>query len=224
LVSLPFSVIGSSAKEINDGEIDEDDEETVSFTLKVSTDIEPGDYNIPYIIKYVNADDEDKDYEQTGSFSIRIGAKTNLDFVVETKDNAIVGQKGSVSLEIINQGLGNIKSVSIQIFPQGFELLSKDKIFIGTIDSEDTDLASFDVIYKTTDPVLKAKINYKDFDNEEQIQTINLPFKVYTKEQALELGIIKKNNAGIYVGIFLFLIIIWIIYKRIKKRRKKRKV
>ncbi len=217
--ALPFTIVGSSEKDV--GDIDEDDEERVSFTLRASTDIAPGDYHIPYVVKYLNVE-KDEEFEKTGSFGIRVSAKTEIDFVAEVRETAIVGQEGRVSLEIINKGLGEIKSVSVQVFPQGFELLSKDKIFIGTIDSDDTDIASFDVIYKNINAVLSIKIDYKDFDNKDQTQVVNLPLKVYTKDEALELGIIKKNNIFIYIGIVVVLLIIWFIYRRIKKKRKNR--
>jgi len=218
---LPFIVIGSTEKNIDD--INEDDEEKVSFILKASTDIIPGDYNIPYTIKYINADDNDEDFKKEASFGLRVSARTELDFAVEVRDTAIVGNEGKISLEIINKGLGEIKSMSVQIFPEGFELLSKDKIFIGTINADDTDIASFDVIYKTTNPILSAKIEYKDFDNNEKTEIISLPIKVYTREEALELGLIKKNTTGIYIGAIFALIIIWIGYRKIKKRRKNNK-
>ena len=102
--ALPFTIIGSSERNID--EIDEDDEDDVTFTLKTSTNIVPGDYNIPYVIKYVDAENTTEDFEKKGSFGLRVSAKTELDFLVEVKDNAIVGEEGKISLEIINKGLG----------------------------------------------------------------------------------------------------------------------
>jgi len=219
LDEIPFTVVGSSERDIDD--IDEDDDDSVTFTLKASTDITPGDYNIPYVVKYFNADNSSaEEKEKTGSFGLRVSAKTEIDFGVEIKDNAIVGDEGRISLEIINKGLGEIKSVSVQIFPNGFELLSKDKIFIGSIDSDDTDIASFDVIYKTTNPTLSAKVEYKDFDNNEQTETVSFPIKVYTREEALKLGLIKKSYTGVYVLVMGVVIVGWIVYRKIKKRRK----
>ena len=218
LSNLPFTTIGSSEKDVDD--IDEDDDETVSFNLRASIDIIPRDYNIFYILKYVNAENDSEEFEKTGSFGLRVSAETDLDFVVDVQDNAIMGEEGEISLEIINKGLGEVKSMSVQIFPQGFELLSKEKIFVGTIDADDSDTATFDVIYKTTNPVLSAKVEYKDFDNEDQTETVNLSFKVYTKEKALELGILKRPNYIIYLVIGI-LIIAYIIRRILKKRKRK---
>ncbi len=219
-ISLPFTIIGSSEKDLDD--LDEDDDDSASFKIKASTNIIPGDYQIPYEVKYTNVDEDEKE-DKKGTFGIRVSAKTELDFGVEVRDNAIVGQEGRVSLEIINKGLGDIKSVSVQVFPQGFELLSKGKIFIGTVNSDDSDIATFDVIYQDANPTLSAKMTYKDFDNQEHTETINLKFKVYTREQALELGIIKKSNTGVYISVVVVLIVAWIIYRKIKKKRKNKR-
>ncbi len=220
LSDLPFTSIGSSEKDIDN--IDEDRDEDISFTLKASTDITPGDYDIPYLLKYSNANNNSETYEKTGTFGLRVSARTDLDFSVETDENAIIGQEGRISLEIINKGLGEIKSISVKIFPQGFELLSGDKIFVGSIDGDDSDTATFEVIYKTTNPVLSAKIDYKDFDNQDHTKIVNLSFKVYTKEQALELGIIENPNYSPYIIIGI-LVIAFFLYRKIRKKRKKNK-
>jgi len=218
LGNVPFSSIGSSEKTLDD--LDEDDDDSATFTLIPSTDIVPGDYEILYILKYVDAANNSLSYEKSGSFGIRVSAKTDLDFSVEVDGNAIVGEQGSFSIEIINKGLGEIKSVSVQILPSGYELLSKNKVFIGTVRADDSDSANFDVIYKTTSSTVTAKIDYKDFDNNDQTQTINLPITVYTKEQALNLGVIEKPSYTFYKFIGL-LVLIFIVYKVIKRKKRK---
>ncbi|MCX6749576.1 MAG: hypothetical protein NTW17_02410 [Candidatus Pacearchaeota archaeon] len=220
LDNLPFTAIGSSQKDIDD--IDEDDDDSVTFTLKPSTDIKPGDYSIPYTIKYADAGNNTINLTKTGNFGIRVSAKTDLDFSAETRETAILGKEGQLSLNIVNLGLGEIKSITVQIFPQGFTLLSSDKVFVGTISADDSDTATFDVIYNSQSPVLSAKISYKDFDNNDQTKTVNLPVKVYTKEQALNLGLITKSNTGTYVLVILVLLVIWYIWRKIKKRRKQK--
>ena len=221
LSDVPFSSVGSSVKDVDD--LDEDDDDSVTFTLRPSTDIIPGDYDIPYEIKYVNADNNTQNFIEEGSFGIRVSAKTDLDFSAETRGIAVIGKEGQISLEIINRGLGEIKSVSVELLPQGFELLSSNKIFIGTIDPDDSDIATFDVVYRNQNPIVSATVNYKDFDNIDKTETVDIPIKVYTQGQALQLGLIKKNNTILYVVIIIALIIIWFIWRGIRKRRKKQK-
>jgi len=67
---------------------------------------------------------------------------------------------------------------------------------------------------------LNAVITYKDFDNTEKKEVLELPLKVYTKEEALKLGIIKTNKIGIYISIIVILIIIWFFIRRKNKLRR----
>ena len=222
LSKVPFTSVGSSTKDIDD--IDEDDDDSVSFTMRPSTDISPGDYDIPYAVKYVNAGNNTEDFTKNGSFGIRVSARTDLDFSVEVRETAILGKEGQVSLEIVNRGLGEIKSVSVQIFPQGFELLSASKVFVGTIDADDSDTATFDVVYKIKNPVFSARITYKDFDNNDKTETVSLAVRVYTEEEALELGLINKSNTVTYISIIVVLIVIWYFWRRSRKRRKQKEM
>lgn len=217
LEDIPFVAIGSSEKSID--ELDEDDKESVTFTIKPSAEIVPGDYEIPYILKYTNVD-TGNEATKSGAFGLRVDAKTDLTFSVESKNN-IINQKGKLTLKVINQGLGEARFVSVQVFPQGYELLSPEIVYIGNIASDDSDSASFDVVFNTLSPSFYAKISYKDLDNREQTKTITLPIQVYTREKALELGIIQKSNNLLYGIIVLVLVITWIIYRKIKKKNKK---
>ena len=56
LSDVPFTAIGSSEKDLDD--LDEDDDDRVVFTLRASTDATPGDYNIPYTVKYFDVDND----------------------------------------------------------------------------------------------------------------------------------------------------------------------
>jgi len=217
IISLPFSVIGNSEKDLDD--LDEDDDDSIIFKIRADNDITPGSYNIPYVVSYLNIDTDDREQKE-GTFGLRVSAKTDLDFSVETK-NPITGENGKISLEVINKGFGDIKSASVQVFPSGYELISKDKIFIGTVKAEDSDLISFDVIFKTTNPTLSAKITYKDFDNKDQVKTISIPMTVYTREKALELGLIKNTNYIPYIVVAV-LIVAWFVWRGIKKRNKRK--
>lgn len=217
LDNVPFTSVGSSEKSLDD--LDEDDDDSATFTIRASTDIAPGDYNIPYIVKYTNAKDSNATQEtKTGSFGLRVSSRTNIDFSVETKNN-IVGQQGRISLKIINKGLGEVKFMSVKISPQGYELISSDSIYVGTIDSDDSDTASFDVVFKSTSPTLNTVVSYKDFDNNAKIETVTLPVTVYTVEKAIELGLIKKTNYIPYIAVG-GVVIIWFVWRKIKKRKK----
>jgi len=210
-----FTTLGSSQD--SEDEIREGKKESFNFVLKASSNIKPGDYNIPYEIIYTDWNDEK--ITKKGSFGISVGAKTELSYGIETENNVAL-EKGKISFKMINSGLGDIGFVSVKIISKnGFELLSNNEEYIGTIDSDDFELASFDVLYKNTGASLTAQVTYKDFDNNIQTETINLPVKVYSREKALELGLIKKSNKLTY-GLVIGLIIVWLVYRKLKKRNK----
>jgi len=219
LGNIPFTAIGSSEKKLDD--LNEDDDDSATFMLKVSTDAIPKDYDIPYTVRYANSD-TDEIGNRSGIFGIRVSAKTEIDFSAE-KENAIVGSQGKISLKIINKGLGEIKFISVQIFPQGYKLLSSDKVYIGNIASDDSDFASFDVVFESLIPTLSARVTYKDFDNNDKSEMINLPVEVYTREQALSLGLIQQSRTGLYIGSTIVILIIWYIIRKVRKARKKNK-
>ena len=223
VVSVPFAIIGSSTKDLDD--LNEDDDDSASFTLRASNDAKSGDYNIPYVVAYTKEGDINQSKSE-GTFSIRVSAETDLDFGADVKgatiDSAIVGQKGKITLEIINKGLGDLKSMSVDITPQGYDLISQKKVFVGTVSAEDSDSVSFDVLFTSKNPTLNAVVTFKDSENQDQTKTITIPLKAYTQQEALDLGLIQKSRTGLYITVVVVLIIIWIVWRRISKARKKR--
>jgi len=213
-----FTTLGSS--EDSEEDIREGKKENFNFILKAPSNAKPGDYNIPYEITYTDWNDNKK--TKTGSFGVTVSAKTELSYGIELENN-IVGEKGRLSFKVINSGLGDIGFVSVKfISTNGLEVISSSEEYIGTVRSDDFEIATFDVLYKKESASLTARLKYKDFDNNEEIKTIILPVKVYSREKALELGLIEKSSTPIYIGIVV-LVAAWLIYRKIRKSRKNKK-
>ncbi len=212
--SLPFIVIGSSEQSVE--EIEEDDDEEFLFRLKASTEIEPGQYEIPYTLNYkIN----DKEKTREGTIGVRVVANPELAFSISAT-NPIIGQKGQVSLKIINKGFFDARFVSVKILPDGLEVLSDSEVYIGTIDSDDFDSSNFDVLFKKANAQFSAIVTYRDFDNEQIIKQVNLPIKAYSPEQAVQLGLISKNQTGTYLLIAAALIVLILLWRWRKKRQR----
>ena len=79
------------------------------------------------------------------------------------------------------------------------------------------------MLFTNTNSQVSAIIKYKDTENKDITDVKVFPLKVYTREEALNLGLIQKDNKKLYFGLFIALIIIFIIYRKIKKNKKKEK-
>lgn len=209
---LPFIPLGSSEDALE--ELDEDDDEELSFEIKAANDIEPGDYEIHYTLEY-SVDNEHK--KRTGSIGVRVEAHPDLIFSLST-DKPVIGNQDRISLKIVNKGFADAKFVSVKIVPEGFTLLSEEEVYIGTIDSDDFETADFDVIYRDQHPLFSAMVEYTDFDNERVTENVRLPVTVYTQEKAVELGFVEKNNAPFYIGIVIAIVLVFILYRMLRKR------
>ncbi len=216
LKDIPFIAIGSSEQSID--EIDEDDEEVFVFTIKVGSDVLAGDYSIPYTISYELDNDEKT---KSGTIGVKVSADPQLSFSVETQ-NAVEGAQGQLNLKIVNKGLFEARFVSVKILPQGFTLLTESEVYVGTIDSDDFETASFEVVFNKNAHAT-AIVEYRDFENNVLTETVDLPVTVYSKERALELGLTQRSNAGIYTALIILLILIIIIWRILKKRKRLKK-
>jgi hypothetical protein len=211
---IPFSVISSGdSQDISSG-----DTENFDFTIKASNSATSGDYSIPYTLTYSNESGIQQPSE-TGVFTLTVDANPELVYSVST-DTPVVGSKGKITLNLVNQGLGDAKFVSVTLIPDGYTLLSASNVYVGTISSDDSQNENFDVIFNNPNPTLTAQIEYKDFNNQLVTKTINLPITVYSQEQALKLGIISPNNTGIYVIVGLVGIVGWMIIRRVRKKKR----
>jgi hypothetical protein len=215
LANLPFNPIGSSEKSVED--IENNDEERFSFRVKSANDISPGDYKIPYVITYSL---DNQVFTKQGTIGVTVNADPELSFSISTQ-TPIINQKDKLTLKIVNTGFANAKFLSLKLVPSGFTLLSESDIYIGSVDSDDFETATFDVIYSSAKPTFSAIINYKNFENTPLTKTINLPIKVYSKQEAINLGISQKNNTPIIIAIIITLIFTYILYRTIRKAIRK---
>jgi len=215
LSNTPLTTIGSSEDSLD--EIESDEDGLFIFTLRANNDAKPGSYNIPYTLNYKNAPQIKK-----GTIGVLIKGNTNLEFTVSLK-NPIVGEKGSIDLKIVNKGTGDARFVNLKILPEGYTLLSEEETYIGTVSADDFESVSISTIFNRKNAKLYGIVEYADFDNNKIVKNIEMPLTVYTKQEAIEKGIAQKNNAGLYIGVVIVLIIIWIIWRAIAKRRRMKK-
>lgn len=213
--SLPLNIVGSSEFSID--EIEGEESDIFAFTIRASTTAEAGDYQIPFSLDYKGAAKP-----KTGSIGVRIEGSVELETTVST-NNAIVGREGKITLKIINRGFADARYVSVKLIPNNYIIKSEEEIYIGDIDANDFETANFDVIFQRKNPAINAEVIYRDFNNNNKNLIIDKSINVYTEEEALEKGLIKRNNFGLYIVLIILIIIIWLVIRSIKKRLRKKK-
>mgnify|MGYP001600785248 CR=1 FL=1 len=215
-INFPDTIVPIGSSESNVNEIQEDEEEEFVFRFKVSNTILPGTYTLPYELIYK---DGSSTKTQNGELGIVVIAQPEIEFSVEAQ-NPIIGRVGTLEMKLINKGLADARFVSIQLESNGVTFVSDKTAYIGSIDSDDFETASFEVIYNKKRPVIEATIKYRDFDNNEQSFSSDISFATYTPEEATKKGILKKNNLPLYIGTAILIIFLWIIIRKIRKRKK----
>src|SRR3972149_6535337 len=131
--TVPIAPYQGSSEESID-EIQEGDEEKFSFSVIVLPEAVPGIYKVPVKISYeINNTRETKN----GTIGIIINSPPQIRISVE--GYLIKGQEGSFEVRIVNDGLSDLKFVSVQITQpvSGATINSPLYEYLGNIDSDD---------------------------------------------------------------------------------------
>ena len=222
LQNAPFAPELSSS-EVNLDEIEDGRVKYATFKIRALNDAQAGIYKIPIQIQY----NEEGTVKQSNSLiGLTINSLPLLDASIE-EGLLLKGGENTISVKIINKGLSNVKFLEVEMKRASYySLTSPERVYMGDLDSDDFDSAEFKVYFKDNAPStlsMPVTLRYLDSLNKEHEETINLNARVYSQEQAIEMGLIKRNNVYAYVIVVILLIVIYIVYRRIRKAIKRRK-
>lgn len=220
LSQVPFAPYKSSAEKIIE-EINEGDTEKVSLELIALSEAKAGIYKIPVSINY-NLDDAK--VVKTNFIALTINAEPEIE--LSSEDTIIKGENNEINIQITNRGLAEIKFLGIEVGPTaGIKIIGQNKAYIGEVDSDDFDSAKFNVfIYKNSKSTINLPVNltYKDATNKIKTETQVLKINAYSRSEAEELGLVKKDGKSFYIIFLLVIVIAFVIYRKLKKRRKRK--
>ncbi len=176
-----------------------------------------GLYRIPAVITY--SDSSGKNYTVSQSFGVAVGTQANLTASILNSDLLKTGVKRKVTIEIINNGLADIKFLSATLAKSdSYEILSPDLIYIGDIDSGDSDSVSYDVFFKKPAALL-LDVQYTDPFNNQRQQQIEVPVRIYSSNETRSFGLEKSNGKGIIIVIVIVLVGLF-AYRKLHHRKK----
>src|SRR3989344_856499 len=212
LSQVPFAPLRSSSEKIID-KIKDGDEEAVRFDLVVLPDALPQIYKIPIKISY-------NETVKSSLISLEVSAQAKLDVILEESEIIKVNDKGAVTLKFINNGLTQIKFLKVTLQNSPFyEILSPKSLYVGEVDIDDFETEEFLIISKVKDSRLVVDIEYTDSNNNEFKETRYVDLSIYTLEEAKQLGLIKTSSFGIWVILFVLVVINIILYRTFRRKK-----
>ncbi len=100
-------------------------------------------------------------------------------------------------------------------------MLVGNKQYLGDIDSDDFDSIKINAFFKSNvgnNVNLPVTVIYRDDLNNEYRDVFNVNLNLYTRNRAVELGLIERGvNKGYIIGIIL-IVVFYLIYRKLKKR------
>ena len=215
LKDAPFIPVNSAAEKLID-ELNKNDIDTLIFSLKSLPEAKPGLYKIPVKISYENT-------VQETVIGISIKAAPELDIAIEETTLHIAESKGEVTVRVVNRGLTEAKFLNVKLFNSVlYDIISSDSFYIGNIEPDDFETVVFELFLKEPITSLNIQIEYKDLNNNLIQENVALPMTIYSREEALKIGLIQESNAFLTIIIIIALIALIFLYRRYKKNKKLR--
>ena len=222
LGSVPFIPLGSTTEK-SVYQIDARGNYEFTFDLLANPEAKSGVYKVPLEISY--SDDLGKGYVNNGTMGIVIGAKPDLSITLDDSEIYESGKSGEIFIKIVNKGVTDIKFMNMKLMPSNkYRILSNDEVYIGNIDSDDYETADFKLfIEKSKENQIKVPVvlEYKDANNNDFKEAIELTLDLYSASEAKKFGL-KKGNG--FVGNLVIAVIVvagLFIYRKWRKHKKK---
>lgn len=215
LADSPFAPIGSTNQKIIE-HLATGMTTTVGFDLISKADSSSGAYLIPLEIGY--KDKLGNNYSIESSLGLRLGSVPDISVTKESTTLTGPNMKGTAVIQVVNKGISDVKFVNMKIEESpDFDLMSRDEIYLGNIDSDDYESAEITLFAKQTDKgsiSIPVKITYKDANNKDYTKKVDvlLKFPLHT----------DKNSRNSYIGILIAVAVViigFLVYIRLRKKK-----
>lgn len=219
MIELPFTPI-SSGNEKSFYQIAPGEKLSFDFRVMVNPEAETKPYKLPINIEYF--DELGKNYTKIEIIGVIVGSTPDIYSVIESSDLQKAGQSGEVKIKFVNKGTSPIKFLNVKLEEsKNYKIVSSNQAYIGKIDSDDYDTATFRIYLKTLkNGKADIPISYEFTDGNNKKYTVEktLPLEIYS---SAELG--KGNgSAGIIIFAIIIIIIVYLVYRKWAKKRKKK--
>ncbi len=189
---------------------------TAEFPIITSPTAKSGIYGVPAVVTY--SDSAGKNYTLSQSFGVAVGAEARLSASILDSDLLKTGTKRKVTIEIVNRELADVKFLTATLTKSdSYEILSPDSVYIGDMDSGDSDTVSYDVFFKKQGPLLLS-VQYTDPFNDLRQQQVEVPVRIYTGNEIRAFGLEKTGGKGILIT-FAIVVFGVLAYRRLRRKK-----
>lgn len=198
----------------------------ISFDLVVDPSADAKPYLLPVNLAF--EDNLNNNYSSQIIGSVEVYSTPYLSVQLDSQDSHTVG-KTKVTLAVANPGTSPIKGTQVEIMDSDkYEVIEGKHQYIGDLNPDDFQTMQSTIYINSEDTSsLKVKVNYLDSYNQVKEKIIDLPIKVFNKNELTKYGLSSNSNSTLGYTTVIVLIIIfglvgfWYGGRRAKKKIKK---
>ncbi len=196
--SIPFGTSDTTRRSINS--MGPGDEKEISYTIHSDENAQNGVYKIPITLNYEN--EAGTRFSRKEMTAFVVGGQTDLEVNIAKEDLDKPGEKGKVSLNIVNRGQGNARFVSFKV-PESndYEILSPQENYLGEMgpgESKSVDLTMFPEP-GLNEVKLPVEIRYKDPVEGSISEMSSVSISLYDDENLVKYDL--KENPDLEIGV-----------------------
>lgn len=219
--ATPFSPLGSTNEKVL-SYMEPQSTKSIEFELLVDPDAASKSYKIPLSIKYSDA--LNKNYNRSNIVTLIVGGEPDVSVYIDSSTIYKTKSTGEITVKIVNKGLPDMKFVNVKLSNSSkYSITSPSQVYIGNIDSDDYETADFKLyIERTSDKkvILPLAVEYKDANNKNYKNIVNLELPLYSSSEAKKLGLSEGNGSLKWVILIVLAAAAFFGYRYWKKRRK----
>lgn len=196
----------------------------VDFPIIVYPSADSKVYSIPLLLAY--NDDAGNSFSKNLTVSVSVFAQPNLLVSLDKSEVIKTSSTGAVSFDIINNGLSQLKFVTVKLLDStDFDAVSAKEIYVGNIDSDNTDLIEFTLFVHSDESLVKIplQISYRDSYNREYVETRFVDLRLYNDAEIAERNLAPVGGSNTVLLAIGAIIVLYVLYRFGYKKLVKKK-
>ena len=205
IFSPVYSVTEKNIRTLSPGE-----ESILEYEIIADPDAESKPYNIPFRLTYFDVLDNKLTSNET--IGVIVESLPEIEVLFEESKVYTKGDNGDVIISVSNVGPTKVKFLTLELSPsEGYDVLTASKVYLGDLEPDDFQTATFKIKTNSKDVNLNVSITYKNSLNEQFNKETNIKVPMFSSSEAVSYGF-KQSRTSIFSIIFYFLVLMFVYY------------